>query len=99
MYTFTDWYGTPWVNIDVEFLTGEAKKLAKEVKTLNKNVRNYEVFKMLEDTIKAMLTSLPLVNDLHHPAMRDRHWKQLMEATDKVSSTPCGGATSGFAKP
>ena len=83
MYTFTDWYGTPWDNIDVEFLTDEAKKLAKDVKTLNKNVRNYEVFKMLEDTIKAMLTSLPLVNDLHHPAMRDRHWKQLMEATEK----------------
>jgi len=83
MYTFTDWYTTPWDSIDVEFLTDETKKLAKDIKTLNKNVRNYEVFKMLEDTIKAMLTSLPLVNDLHHPAMRDRHWKQLMTATEK----------------
>jgi dynein heavy chain len=83
MYTFTDWYTTPWDSIDVEFLTDETKKLAKDIKTLNKNVRNYEVFKMLEDTIKAMLTSLPLVNDLHHPAMRERHWKQLMLATEK----------------
>ena len=27
-----------------------------------------------------MLTSLPLVSELHHPAMRDRHWTQLMRA-------------------
>ena len=85
MYTFTDWYTTAWDSIDVEFLTDETKKLAKDIKTLNKNVRTYEVFKGLEDKIKAMLTSLPLVNDLHHPAMRERHWKQLMEATDKVT--------------
>ena len=26
-----------------------------------------------------MLTSLPLVSDLHHPAMRERHWQQLMK--------------------
>ena len=30
-----------------------------------------------------MLTSLPLVQDLHHPAMRERHWKMLMAATGK----------------
>lgn len=27
-----------------------------------------------------MLTSLPLVSELHHPAMRPRHWTQLMRA-------------------
>lgn len=26
-----------------------------------------------------MQTSLPLVSDLHHPAMRPRHFKQLMK--------------------
>lgn len=32
-----------------------------------------------------MLTSLPLVSDLHHSAMRERHWQQLM----KVSPLAC----------
>ena len=27
-----------------------------------------------------MLTSLPLVSELRHPAMRPRHWMQLMKA-------------------
>ena len=82
-YTFQDWYTTLWDKIDVDFLVEESKKLQKEVKQLNKNVRNFEVYKLLEGSIKAMLTSLPLVSDLHHPAMRERHWKQLMRATGK----------------
>lgn len=47
-------------------------------------MRNYEVFRLLEEGLKAMMTSLPLVNDLHHPAMRERHWKMLMQLTGKV---------------
>ena len=29
-----------------------------------------------------MMTSLPLVSELHNPAMRSRHWKQLMKVTE-----------------
>jgi hypothetical protein len=61
MYTFSDWYKTPWDKINVDVLVEETKKLAKDVKTLNKAVRNYEVFRLLEESLKAMLTSLPLV--------------------------------------
>ena len=39
--------------------------------------------RLLEERLKAMLTSLPLVSDLHHPAMRERHWKQLMKVSKK----------------
>jgi dynein heavy chain len=61
MFTFNDWYKTPWDKINVDILIEETKKLAKDVKTLNKAVRNYEVFRLLEESLKAMLTSLPLV--------------------------------------
>ncbi|MEW5311809.1 MAG: hypothetical protein WDW38_003494 [Sanguina aurantia] len=83
MFTFSDWYKTRWDRIDVDFLMEETKKLSKDIKTLNKAVRNYDVFRLLEEACKAMLTSLPLVQDLHHPAMRDRHWKLLMTTTGK----------------
>jgi hypothetical protein len=33
----------------------------QEVKSLNKAVRNFEVYRLLEESLKAMLTSLPLV--------------------------------------
>ncbi len=61
MFTFRDWYKTPWDKIDVDFLVEETKKLSKDIKTLNKAVRNYDVYRMLEESIKAVLTSLPLV--------------------------------------
>lgn len=38
MYTFFDWYKTAWDKINVDTLVEETKKLAKEVKTLNKAV-------------------------------------------------------------
>ena len=60
-YTFNDWSKTSWDKIDVEFLMEESKKLTKDIKTINKAVRNYEVFRLLEEALKGMLTSLPLV--------------------------------------
>lgn len=45
MYTFSDWYATLWDKIDVDFLVEETKKLSKEVKTLHKATRTYEVFR------------------------------------------------------
>ena len=44
---------------------------------------------MLEEALKAMLTSLPLVSELHHPAMRSRHWTQLMRV--RQHSQPAQG--------
>ena len=40
----------------------------------------FALCRKLEEAVKAMLTSLPLVSELRHPAMRPRHWKQLMKA-------------------
>jgi dynein heavy chain len=76
--TFTLWRQTKWDEIDVEFLGDQCKVLAKNVKGMNKNLKNWPAFKGLEDGVKNMQTSLPLVEELHHPAMRERHWKQLM---------------------
>ena len=33
-----------------------------------------------------MVTSLPLVSELRHPAMRHRHWRQLMKVTAALAS-------------
>jgi dynein heavy chain len=41
MYTFADWYKTPWDKINVDVLIEETKKLAKDVKTLNKAVSTH----------------------------------------------------------
>lgn len=83
MHTFADWHATLWGKINVDFLVEECKRLTKEIRQLNKAVRGYEVYRLLEERVKAMLTALPLVQDLSHPAMRERHWIMLMKATGK----------------
>ena len=86
LYTFQDWDKTPWEKINVEFLIEQTKLLMKEMTnkdTLPGKARTFEVFAKLDAKVKALLTSLPLVEELHHPSMRERHWKQLMRATGK----------------
>ena len=48
---------------------------------LDKEMRAWNAFQGVESTVKNMLTSLRAVTELQNPAIRDRHWQQLMQAT------------------
>ncbi|KAF5892934.1 dynein heavy chain 11, axonemal-like, partial [Clarias magur] len=76
-----DWKKTPWKEINVEQMDMELRRFAKEMKTLDKEVRVWDVYAGLESTVKNLLTSLRAVNELQNSAVRERHWQQLMHAT------------------
>lgn len=78
---FEDWKKTPWKKIDVEGMEMELKKFGKEFRIMDKEVKRYDVFNQMESIIKNMLTSLRAVTELQNPAIRERHWIQLMQAT------------------
>lgn len=48
---------------------------------LDKEMREWDIFKRLDSQIKNMITALRAITELQNPAMRERHWKQLMDAT------------------
>lgn len=79
-----EWKKTPWKKIDVENMEMECKKFGKEIRQMDKEMKGWNVYIQLEATIKNMLTSLRAVTELQNPAIRERHWIQLMQAT-KVS--------------
>ena len=79
-----DWKTTPWLEINVEQMEMDCKKFAKDIRTLDKEMRAWDAYNGLDGTVKNMLTSLRAVSELQNPAIRDRHWQQLMNAT-KVS--------------
>jgi dynein heavy chain len=64
----------------------DCKKFAKDIRSLDKEMRAWDAYLGVESTVKNMLTSLRAVSELQNPAIRDRHWQQLMQAT-KVSKT------------
>lgn len=76
-----DWKTTLWKDINVEDMDLETKKYAKDVKGLDKEMRVWDAFSGLDSMVKNMLTSLRAIGDLQNPAIRDRHWHQLMVAT------------------
>lgn len=76
-----DWKTTPWRRVDVENMDIECKKFAKDIRLLDKEMRSWDTYVTLEATVKNMLTSLRAVGELQNPAIRERHWIQLMAST------------------
>ncbi|XP_029686913.1 dynein axonemal heavy chain 9 isoform X2 [Takifugu rubripes] len=75
------WSTTPWREINVEDMELQCKQFAKDIKVLDKEVRAWEAFTGLDSKVRNLLTSLRAITELQNPAIRDRHWHQLMAAT------------------
>eukprot|EP00842_Homolaphlyctis_polyrhiza_P003630 jgi/Hompol1/4268/HPOL_001758-RA len=78
------WSKTLWNNLDIgvlnrgiETFTGRLKKLPKELKQL-------PPYNVVAEKIVTFKDSIPLFSDLKNEALRDRHWKRLMEITGKT---------------
>ena len=44
-------------------------------------MRAWDAFSGLDSTVKNTMTSLRAVSELQNPAIRERHWQELMQAT------------------
>ncbi len=53
----------------------------QDIRSLDKEMRAWDAFSGLDSLVKNMVTSLRAVGELQNPAIRDRHWEQLMMAT------------------
>jgi dynein heavy chain len=78
-----------WSEVKPDDLEEGAKGLHKVMKKHgNKRVRNTELYKGLDKTIKDFLSTCPLISALGHRSMRPRHWELLMKATGKTFKPP-----------
>ncbi|NXK90148.1 DYH17 protein, partial [Formicarius rufipectus] len=80
------WKTTRWNELNVEDMDIECKKFAKDIRSLDKEVKSWDAYTGLDSNMKNMITSLRAVSELQNPAIRDRHWQELVQAT-KVSFT------------
>lgn len=83
------WRTTPWRDINVDDMEMECKHVSKDLRALDKEARAWDVFSGLEDVVRNMLTSLRAVAELQNPAIRTRHWQQLMTATGVEFTMDC----------
>lgn len=79
--SFAEWNATLWFDINVEQMEIDCKKFVKDIRGMDKELRAWDAYTGLESTVKNMVTSLRAVGELQNPAIRERHWQQLMQAT------------------
>nr|XP_038946048.1 dynein axonemal heavy chain 10 isoform X3 [Rattus norvegicus] len=76
-----EWSQTLWINLNVQYLQEGIEGFLKNLRKLPRHVRSLSVAFHLETKMKAFKDSIPLLLDLKHEALRERHWKELMEKT------------------
>uniref|UniRef100_T1IU37 Dynein beta chain, ciliary n=1 Tax=Strigamia maritima TaxID=126957 RepID=T1IU37_STRMM len=75
------WKKTLWNDINVETMDNDCKRYTKEIKAMDKEIKSWDIYVQLDQSVKNMSASLRAVADLQNPAIRQRHWQQLMETT------------------
>lgn len=84
------WHRLRWTAVNAEELTEECKAHHREIRGLSKAIKAYPATTALEESVRMMLTVLPLLHDLHHPAMKRLHWSQ-------IAKVDCSGEEVGVA--
>ncbi|XP_009082982.1 PREDICTED: dynein heavy chain 10, axonemal, partial [Acanthisitta chloris] len=77
-----EWSQTLWTNLNVPLLQEGIEGFLKALRKLPRAVRTMPVAIQLETKMKAFRDSIPLLLDLKNEALRERHWKELMERTE-----------------
>lgn len=80
---FNDWMKTPFQKADVNFFLDETKKLLRTLNAFPMKMKSWKSFSGLSTHMENMKTSLPLILSLRDPAMRNRHWQDLLKETHK----------------
>jgi dynein heavy chain len=90
-FSYDDWQTALWNDVNTEALEDKNKKLSAQLKRFgdsNQIVKGWQVYRDLEKEVKNMGVSLPLVNDLHAPFMRPRHWKEVARVCECKALDP-----------
>ncbi|ETM55018.1 hypothetical protein L914_01719 [Phytophthora nicotianae] len=80
------WQPLPWNDLDADALMEEVDELERHRHALfasARGVKEWSIYDYLEQKLHQMTVVLPLVKHLHSPAVRDRHWKNLMVLAKK----------------
>jgi dynein heavy chain len=76
-----EWKIHRWQKLSMKFLHEETTKQLDIVCGLSDESFTWDVYMGLHESIRVIQATLPLVDDLSNPAMRTRHWKQLVRVT------------------
>eukprot|EP00898_Chlorokybus_atmophyticus_P005400 jgi/Chlat1/5861/Chrsp4S06373 len=82
--SYDGWKDGLFRDLRVEEMDDAAQRLGKRLAKLGRNeIKAWSVWQETRDAIDAFKKTMPLIADLRSPALRPRHWEQLMDAVGK----------------
>ncbi|KAE8625049.1 hypothetical protein XENTR_v10006145 [Xenopus tropicalis] len=75
------WKSKLWQNMETEELYKKNAQQLKLLQSLPREVQEWDIYKHTLEGVNSIHMTLPLIEDLSNPAMRTRHWKQLVRQT------------------
>lgn len=78
------WAKTLWANLDIGALTKGMDVFATRLKKLPKELKQLPPYNVVAEKIISFKDSIPLFSDLKNEALRERHWKKLMDITGQT---------------
>ena len=79
-----NWSKTLWSNLDIASMNKAAETFTIRLKKLPKELKQLPPYNIVAQKINSFRDSIPLYSDLKNEALRERHWKKLMEITGKT---------------
>ncbi|CAH8480381.1 unnamed protein product [Dicrocoelium dendriticum] len=80
----TAWKTSRWKEIDFGSIDEVIREISLEIRTMDKDVKQWPMFQGLEAELKDINASVTAVRDLQNPAVKDRHWIELMADTGRT---------------
>jgi phenylpyruvate tautomerase PptA (4-oxalocrotonate tautomerase family) len=68
-----------WVNLNAESFEDLSKDLVMTIRKLPNTVLNTDAHNGIDNLVKDFVVTCPIILALRSPAMRERHWKELMK--------------------
>ncbi|XP_057328415.1 dynein axonemal heavy chain 10-like isoform X2 [Microplitis mediator] len=82
------WSKTLWSDLNSQQLIDEIDLYINEFRKLPETVKQLDIGKVFEMMLESFRNSVPLFVELKNEAMRERHWKELMDKTGKHVDFP-----------
>ncbi|KAL7754402.1 hypothetical protein RI367_000383 [Sorochytrium milnesiophthora] len=91
--TFREWKMVPFVALPLDKVEETVTNNMKQLMKLTKDAKDWDVLNALRERFKHVKRIVPVLTDLRNPALRERHWTQLVNEIGKAFDPHAPDAT------
>eukprot|EP01135_Chromosphaera_perkinsii_P011757 Nk52_evm3s2496 gene=Nk52_evmTU3s2496 len=75
--------GTPWVEVQVADINNQLSEYQMRIRKFPKVAKSWNAFTQVNSLLSKWINSIPLLENLRHPAIQLRHWNEIFKVIGK----------------